>query len=206
VTRQPSLLASDLEGVLVPEIWIAFAEKTGIDQLRLTTRDIPDYDQLMRGRIQILKDHGYKLADIQAVIETIDPLPGAIEFVEWVRSRMQFVILSDTFYEFAAPLMRKLGLPTLFCNMLEIDENDQIVGYQMRQMDGKRHSVEAFHSLNFHVLAVGDSYNDTSMLGTADAGFFFCPPAQIVSEFPQFPVTNNYSELREQIQKVLDAK
>jgi|HigsolmetaAR201D_1030396.scaffolds.fasta_scaffold08632_4 phosphoserine/homoserine phosphotransferase len=202
--RQPTILASDLEGVLVPEIWIAVAEKTGIEQLRLTTRDIPDYDQLMRGRLQILRDNGLKLSDIQDVIDTIDPLPGALEFLNWVRTQIQVVILSDTFYEFAAPLMRKLGYPTLFCNSLEVNTEDQITGYRMRQMDGKRHSVVAFKSLQFRVLAVGDSYNDTTMLGTADHGFFFRPPEQIVAEFPQFPVVREYDALKAHIQKVLD--
>ncbi len=204
LSRQPTLIASDLEGVLVPEIWIAVAEKTGIERLRLTTRDIPDYDVLMRGRIQILRDHGLRLADIQDVIATIDPLPGALDFLIWVRAHMQLVILSDTFYEFAAPLMHKLGYPTLFCNMLEVDENDQIAGYQLRQEHGKRLSVAAFRSLEFRVLAVGDSYNDTAMLAAADTGILFRPPDQIVAEFPQFPVLREYDELRAYIQKVLD--
>jgi phosphoserine/homoserine phosphotransferase len=204
LSRQPTLIASDLEGVLVPEIWIAVAEKTGIERLRLTTRDIPDYDELMRGRIQILRDHGLRLADIQDVIATIDPLPGALDFLIWVRAHMQLIILSDTFYEFAAPLMHKLGYPTLFCNMLEVDEHDQIVGYRLRQEHGKRLSVAAFRSLEFRVLAVGDSYNDTAMLAAADTGILFRPPDQIVAEFPQFPVLREYDALRAYIQRILD--
>ena len=204
MSRKPTLIATDLEGVLVPEIWIAVAEKTGIERLRLTTRDIPDYDQLMRGRIDILREHKLTLADIQAVIATLDPLPGALEFIEWARAHTQIIILSDTFYEFAAPLMLKLGYPTLFCNTLEIDAANQIVGYHMRQHHGKRLSVAAFKSLQFHVLAIGDSYNDTAMLAAADGGILFRPPDNIVAEFPQFPVMREYDELRRHIQRVLD--
>jgi phosphoserine/homoserine phosphotransferase len=204
VSRQPTLIATDLEGVLVPEIWIAVAEKTGIERLRLTTRDIPDYDQLMRGRIQILRDHGLTLADIQEVIATIDPLPGALDLLSWVRTHMQLIILSDTFYEFAAPLMRKLADPTLFCNSIKVDGEDNIVGYHLRQQHGKRHSVAAFRSLRFRVLAIGDSYNDTDMLAAADAGILFRPPNNIVAEFPQFPVMREYDELRAYIQRMLD--
>jgi phosphoserine/homoserine phosphotransferase len=204
VPRQPILIATDLEGVLVPEIWIAVAEKTGIEQLRLTTRDIPDYDQLMRGRIQILHDQGLTLNDIQAVITTIDPLPGALDYLSWARATMQLIILSDTFYEFAAPLMHKLGYPTLFCNSLEVDAQQQIIGYHLRQQHGKRSSVAAFRSLAFRVLAVGDSYNDTAMLAAADAGILFRPPENIVAEFPQFPVIREYDELRAYIQRMLD--
>jgi phosphoserine/homoserine phosphotransferase len=197
VPHKPTILASDLEGVLVPEIWIAVAEKTGIEQLRLTTRDIPDYDQLMAGRIAILREHKLTLADIQAVIATVDPLPGALEFLDWARDQMQVIILSDTFYEFAAPLMLKLGLPTLFCNTIAVDANNNIVGYQLRQIDGKRKAVAALQSLEFRVIAMGDSYNDTTMLGAADAGILFRPPANIVAEFPQFPVLHEYDRLRE---------
>ena len=192
----PTLLATDLEGVLVPEIWIAVAERTGIERLRLTTRDIPDYDELMRGRIAILREHKLRLADIQAVIDTIDPLPGAQEFLDWARSRMQVIILSDTFYEFAAPLMRKLGQPTLFCNMLQIDAGGSIAGYELRQPDGKRHAVAALKQINFRVIAMGDSYNDTTMLGVADHGILFRPPANVIAEFPQFPVHTEYAALQ----------
>ena len=202
--RQPILIATDLEGVLVPEIWIAVAERTGIERLRLTTRDIPDYDQLMRGRIQILRDHGLALADIQDVIATIDPLPGALDFLSWARDHTQLIILSDTFYEFAMPLMRKLAYPTLFCNSLEVDQGRRIVGYHLRQEHGKRSSVAAFRSLQFRVLAVGDSYNDIAMLTAAHDGILFCPPDNIVAEFPQFPVMREYDQLRAAIQRMLD--
>ncbi|HEX5691884.1 MAG TPA: bifunctional phosphoserine phosphatase/homoserine phosphotransferase ThrH, partial [Roseiflexaceae bacterium] len=167
MSRKPTLIATDLEGVLVPEIWIAVAEKTGIERLRLTTRDIPDYDELMRGRIAIMREHNLSLADIQAVIATLEPFDGARDYLDWVRAHAQLIILSDTFYEFAAPLMLKLGYPTLFCNMLEIDAAGNISGYRMRQDHGKRRSVAAFQSLEFQVLAIGDSYNDTAMLAIA---------------------------------------
>ncbi|OGW14174.1 MAG: phosphoserine phosphatase [Nitrospinae bacterium RIFCSPLOWO2_12_FULL_47_7] len=190
------LACLDLEGVLVPEIWIAFAEKTGIEKLRLTTRDIPDYDQLMRGRLKILDEHQLKLSDIQSVIRTITPLEGAAKFLDWLRSEFQVIILSDTFYEFAGPLMAQLGYPTLFCNFLETDSTGRIVNYRLRQKDGKTKAVHAFKSLNFQAIAAGDSYNDTGMLKTADAGIFFCPPEGIIKEFPQFRVTHTYDELR----------
>lgn len=193
---QPTLLATDLEGVLVPEIWVAVAERTGIAQLRLTTREVPDYDMLMRGRLGILREHGLGLADIQAVIDTIEPLPGAHEFLGWARAHMPVIILSDTFYEFAAPLMAKLGQPTLFCNTLTTDAAGNIAGYQLRQPDGKRKAVAALRALNFRVIAMGDSYNDTTMLSEADHGILFCPPANIVAEFPQFPVQTEYEPLR----------
>jgi phosphoserine / homoserine phosphotransferase len=204
VSRKPTLIATDLEGVLVPEIWIAVAEKTGIERLRLTTRDIPDYDQLMRGRIAILREQKLTLADIQNVIATLDPLPGALDFLEWARAHTQIIILSDTFYEFAAPLMLQLGYPTLFCNSLTIDAANNIVGYRMRQQHGKRLSVAAFRSLQFHVVAIGDSYNDTAMLAAADAGILFRPPDTIAAEFPQFPVMREYDELRCHVQRMID--
>ena len=193
---QPALLATDLEGVLVPEIWIAVAEKTGIERLRLTTRDIPDYDQLMRGRLQILREQRLTLADIQAVIDTIEPLPGALDFLRWARAQMPVIILSDTFYEFAAPLMAKLGQPTLFCNSLEIDAADNIAGYHLRQQDGKHKSVVALKGLDFRVIAMGDSYNDMTMLGAADTGILFRPPTNVAIEFPEFPVLHDYAELQ----------
>jgi len=196
---QPPLIAMDLEGVFIPEIWIAVAEQTGVEGLLLTTRDIPDYDQLMRGRLQLLRQYGLKLADIQAVIETLDPLPGAVEFLGWLRDRAPLVILSDTFYQFVAPLMGKLGQPTIFCNGLEIDQEGMIAGYQLRQSDGKRKAVQAFHQIGFRVLAAGDSYNDTTMLLEADRGVLFCPPANVVAEFPQLPVATEYSELERHI-------
>lgn len=175
----------DLEGVLVPEIWIAFAEKTGIDALKATTRDIPDYDVLMKQRLRILDEHGLKLGDIQEVIATLKPLEGAVEFVDWLRERFQVVILSDTFYEFSQPLMRQLGFPTLLCHKLEIDDSDRVVGYQLRQKDPKRQSVIAFKSLYYRVIAAGDSYNDTTMLSEAHAGILFHAPENVIREFPQ---------------------
>jgi phosphoserine/homoserine phosphotransferase len=196
VSPQPKLVVTDLEGILVPEIWIAVAEKTAIAELRLTTRDIPDYDRLMRGRIQILREHRLSLDDIQAVIATIEPLPGATDFLAWLRSRTQIVILSDTFYEFAMPLMAKLSYPTLFCNSLEVDSDRMITGYCLRQPDGKKKAVAAFKALGFQVLAVGDSYNDTTMLNEADVGILFRPPANVAAEFPCFPVLYEYDQLR----------
>lgn len=191
------LACLDLEGVLVPEIWIAFAEKTGIEQLRLTTRDVPDYDKLMRGRLKILDEKNLKLADIQEVIRGITPLDGANDFLDWLRTEFQVIILSDTFDEFAAPLMAQLGFPALFCNFLVIDETDRIVDYRLRQNDGKTKAVAALKSLNLTVIATGDSYNDTGMLQEADAGILFCPPDNVIKEFPQFPVTTTYTQLRQ---------
>jgi phosphoserine/homoserine phosphotransferase len=186
----------DLEGVLVPEIWIAFAERTGIAAFRRTTRDEPDYDKLMRQRIALLHEHGLKLPDIQRVIGGMQPLPGAREFLDDLRARHQVVILSDTFYEFADPLMRQLGRPTLFCHRLIADAQGRVVDFALRQSDQKRRAVQALKGLNFKVIAAGDSYNDTGMLGAADAGFFIHPPESIVAQFPQFPVTRSYDELK----------
>ncbi len=200
---QPTIIASDLEGVLVPEIWIAVAEKTGIAALRRTTRDEPDYGVLMRGRMQILREHGLTLRDIQQVIATLDPLPGAAAFLEWARGQAQVIILSDTFYEFAMPLMRHLSYPTLFCHTLQVDVDGMLVGYELRQTDSKRRAVEAFKSLNFRVIAMGDSYNDTTMLTAADHGFLFCPPDNVVAEFPQFPALYEYAALRERMIELL---
>jgi phosphoserine / homoserine phosphotransferase len=194
---RPLMACLDLEGVLVPEIWINVAERTGIAELRLTTRDEPDYDRLMRGRLKILAEHGLKLRDIQAVIGAMQPLDGAREFLAWLRERCQVIILSDTFEQFAAPLMRQLGYPTLFCHSLSIDADDRVVGYQLRLPDQKRASVQALKALNFRVVAAGDSYNDTAMLKAADAGIFFRPPVSILAEFPQFPVTQDYTQMRE---------
>jgi phosphoserine / homoserine phosphotransferase len=187
----------DLEGVLVPEIWINVAERTGIAALRRTTRDEPDYDKLMRARLAILGEHRLGLPDIQAVIGTMEPLDGALGFLDWLRSRTQVIILSDTFEEFAAPLMRKLGWPTLFCNSLAVDANGRIVGYRLRIEDGKRRAVEALRTLAFRVVAAGDSYNDTTMLAAADAGILFRPPQNVIDDFPQFPVTRTYPELQD---------
>lgn len=190
------LACLDLEGVLVPEIWINVSLRTGIDALKRTTRDEPDYDKLMRGRIEILDRQGLKLADIQEVIGGMEPLDGAPAFLEWLRERFQVIILSDTFDQFSKPLMRKLGWPALFCNTLEIDAAGRIAGYRLRQRDGKRRAVEALKSLAFSLIAAGDSYNDTSMLAAADAGILFRPPDNVVRDFPEFPVTRSYDELR----------
>jgi phosphoserine/homoserine phosphotransferase len=190
------LACLDLEGVLIPEIWIAFAEKTGIDALKATTRDIPDYDVLMKQRLHILDEHNLGLNEIQAVISELEPLPGAREFVDWLRERFQVVILSDTFYEFAAPLMRQLGYPTLFCHRLEVDDRGKVLDYVLRQPDPKRASVKAFHSLNYRCIAAGDSYNDTTMLSEADAGILFNAPANVIEEFPQFPSVTGYNNLK----------
>jgi phosphoserine/homoserine phosphotransferase len=186
----------DLEGVLVPEIWILFAEKTGITELRATTRDIPDYDELMRQRLSLLDKNNLKLGDIQAVISEMAPLTGAKDFLDSLRETYQVIILSDTFYEFAQPLMSQLNWPTLFCHRLNISGHDEVQGYTLRQTDHKRQSVEALKQLNFKVYAAGDSYNDTTMLKAADAGFLFRAPENVIKEFPQFPVTNDYTELR----------
>lgn len=193
------LVALDLEGVLVPEIWIAVAERTGIDALRLTTRDVPDYDRLMRGRIDLLARHDLRLPAIQAVIAGLDPLPGAAAFLAALRERCQVVILSDTFHEFAAPLMRKLGWPTLLCNRLEMDAEHRVSGYHLRQPDGKREAVRLFKRMNLHVIAAGDSYNDTAMLAEADYGILFRPSANVRRDFPQFDVAEDYAQLLERI-------
>ncbi|MGE0796667.1 MAG: bifunctional phosphoserine phosphatase/homoserine phosphotransferase ThrH [Lautropia sp.] len=193
------IVCLDLEGVLIPEVWIAFAEASGIDALKRTTREEPDYDKLMRFRIALLAEHGLAIGDIQRVIAKMAPLPGAREFLDGLRAAYQVVILSDTFYEFADPLMQQLGRPTLFCHRLEIDAGGRVVGYRLRMPDQKRAAVEAFRSLGFRVLAAGDSFNDTAMLGAADAGFFIHPPPAIVAQFPQFPVMKDYAELRRAI-------
>ncbi len=186
----------DLEGVLAPEMWIEFASHVGIDELKLTTRDEPDYDKLMRRRLHLLERNGLHLPDIQRVIEGLGPLPGAHEFLGDLRVRYQVVILSDTYYEFAQPIMRQLDWPTLFCHRLETDAAGRIVDYRLRMQDQKRAAVAALRGLNFGTIAVGDSYNDTSMLKEAHAGIFFRPPANVVEQFPQFPVASNYADLR----------
>ncbi len=199
--KQPVIVCLDLEGVLVPEIWINVAITTGIEALKITTREMPDYDKLMKQRLAILDQHRLTIADIQDVIDKMGPLDGATDFINWLRERCQVVILSDTFYQFAKPLMRHLGFPTLFCNQLEVDGGGRIVNYHMRMQNQKKHSVAAFNSLNFFTLAAGDAYNDTAMLGEAHAGFFFRPPDHLPKEFPQFPVTKTYAELQERFQK-----
>jgi phosphoserine/homoserine phosphotransferase len=188
------LVTLDLEGVLVPEIWIAVADKTGIAELRRTTRDEPDYDKLMRGRLAILDRHGLRLADIQAVIATLRPLPGALEFLRELRAEYQTILLSDTFEQFAQPLMRQLEWPTLFCHRLLV-ENDRITGYQLRLPDQKRRAVAALKGLNYRVIAAGDSYNDTSMLLEADAGFLLHAPENVKRDFPQLPACETHAEL-----------
>lgn len=193
--KKQTIVTLDLEGVLVPEIWIAFAEKTGIDALRRTTRDEPDYDVLMAGRLRILEEHGLKLPDIQEVIGSLSPMEGAKAFLDELRTLTQVIILSDTFEEFAHPLMRQLAWPTIFCHHLEVDEAGRIVHYKLRQSNQKQHAVAAFKSLQYKVIAAGDSFNDTTMLGEADVGFFFHAPASIQSQFPQFKPFDRYEDL-----------
>ncbi len=189
------IVCLDLEGVLVPEIWIAFSERTGIPELRRTTRDEPDYDKLMRGRLEILRRHRLGLPDVQKVIADMGPEPGARAFLDTLRTRYQVVILSDTFYEFAMPLMAQLGMPTLFCHRLETDAAGFVSAYHLRMPDQKRAAVNAFKALRFKVIAAGDSYNDTAMLGAADAGILFRPPSNVIEEFPQYPVVREYDGL-----------
>jgi phosphoserine/homoserine phosphotransferase len=202
---EPLVACLDLEGVLVPEIWINVAAKTGIVELRRTTRDEPDYDRLMRDRLAILERERLTLADIQAVIATIRPLDGAPELLDWLRARMQVIILSDTFSEFAQPLMAQLGYPCLFCNSLTVDAAGHIRNYTLRIADGKRKAVMALKLLNFRVVAAGDSYNDTTMLDEADAGILFRPPDNVIRDFPQFPVTHTYDELRAAFERATSA-
>jgi phosphoserine/homoserine phosphotransferase len=195
------LVCLDLEGVLVPEIWIEFANRTGIPELRRTTRDEPDYDKLMKYRLDLLERHKLGLPDIQKVIADMGPLPGAKDFLDALRLDFQVIILSDTFYEFAMPLMQQLGLPTLFCHKLEADARGYVVKYHLRMPNQKRESVKRFKELNFKVIAAGDSYNDTAMLAEAHAGILFHPPENVIREFPQFPVTLSYGELDTEIRK-----
>ena len=197
------LICLDLEGVLVPEIWIEVSKRTGIAALARTTRDEPDYDKLMRYRLELLRHHGLRLSDLQQVIATMAPLTGASTFLDALRARCQVVILSDTFYEFAGPLMRLLGRPTLFCHELEVGADGYVAGYRLRMADPKRAAVRAFKGLGFRVIAAGDSYNDTAMLEEADAGMFFRPPASIAAQFPQFAVTQTYAELEAAIAEAI---
>jgi phosphoserine/homoserine phosphotransferase len=190
------LVCLDLEGVLIPEIWIEFAERTGIPELRRTTRDEPDYDKLMKYRLALLEQHRLGLPDIQKVIADMGPLPGAKAFLDALREDFQVIILSDTYYEFAMPLMRQLGMPTLFCHKLEANAQGFLVNYHLRMPNQKKESVRRFKELNFKVIAAGDSYNDTAMLGEAHAGILFHAPENVIREFPQFGVTNSYQELR----------
>ena len=188
----------DLEGVLVPEIWIAFAEKTGIQELKKTTRDEPDYDVLMNYRLDLLRQHGLGMNEIQEVIASLKPLDGAVEFIDWLRERFQIVILSDTFYEFASPLMKQLGYPTLLCHRLESDANGAVTNYKLRQANPKRQAIVAFKSLYYTTIAAGDSYNDTTMLGEADAGILFHAPQNVIDEFPQFPAVQTFAALKQE--------
>ena len=190
------LLCLDLEGVLIPEIWLGVADRTGIEALRLTTRDISDYDELMQGRLAVLETHGLTMRDVQAVIQEMNPLPGAAEFMRWARENFQVAILSDTFYEFATPLMGKLDQPFLLCHRLEVADDGRITGYRLRQPDPKRAAVKAFHDLRYTVLAAGDSFNDTAMLEEADEGFFFSAPQNVRDAFPQFDAADTYDELK----------
>lgn len=198
-----NILCSDLEGVFVPEIWIKVAEKTGIEELRLTTRDISDYNELMRNRLMIMDRHSLKLKDITDAIASLDPLEGAAEALAWIRTRYQIIILSDTFEEFAKPLMQKLDFPTLFCHSLVVDTDGRITDYALRQQGQKQKAVKALQSLNYRVIAFGDSYNDTDMLKQADTGFFFKPPESILKDFPDFAVTRTYDELKKMITSVI---
>lgn len=196
----------DLEGVLVPEIWIEFANKTGIESLKATTRDIPDYDVLMKQRLRILDEHNLKLQDIQEVIATLKPLDGAVEFVNWLRERFQVIILSDTFYEFSQPLMRQLGFPTLFCHRLITDDEGRVIDYKLRQADPKRQSIRALQTIYYRTIAAGDSYNDTTMLAEADAGILFHAPQNVIDEFPQFPAVHTYEDLKKEFIKASNRK
>lgn len=192
----PCLIAADLEGVFIPEIWIAVAERTGLPELRRTTRDEPDYSRLMQGRMQILRREGLTLADIQATIASMDPLPGAVEFLTWARTQAQLVIITDSFYEFVTPFLPKLHYPTLFAHRLVVDDAGMLTDFQLRLEDGKRRAVMAFRDLGFRTVAVGDSYNDTRMLAAAHQGILFRPPANVAAEFPSFPVVKDYDKLK----------
>jgi phosphoserine/homoserine phosphotransferase len=192
-----------MEGIFTPEIWINVAEMTGIEELRLTTRDISDYDVLMKKRLTILDEHELKLQDIQAVISKMQPLDGALDFLNWLRSRLQVIIVSDTYEEFAGPLLEKLGWPTLFCNTLSVAADGSIAGYNLRQRDGKKKVAEALTNLNYQVIAIGDSYNDITMLKAAKMPILFRPPENVKVEFPEFPITTNYREIKQEIQKII---
>jgi phosphoserine/homoserine phosphotransferase len=192
-----------LEGVFLPEIWIAVAERTGIEQLSLTTRDVANYDELMQMRIRVLAEQKLTMRDIRHVIGAMDPLPGAAEMIDWIEERTRLIILTDSYYEFIEPLLAKLGRPTTFAHSLRIDENEMMVGYQLRTDQGKRRSVRAFGELGFRTMAFGDSYNDTAMLAEADQGALFCPPTNVIAEFPQYPVAHDYTQLRRLIETFL---
>lgn len=195
------VVCSDLEGVWVPEVWINVAKITGIDALKITTRDEPDYDKLMKYRLKILEERNLKIQDIQQVISNIKPFDGALEFTKWLREVSRFVVVSDTFVEFAKPLMAQLDNPFILCHSLQIDKSGKITDYKLRQSDPKRHTVEAFQSMNFKVIAFGDSYNDVSMLKKAEVGILYCPPQKVIDEFPELPVAHNYDELKALIEQ-----
>lgn len=197
------VICSDLEGVWVPEVWINVAERTGIKELRLTTRDITDYDVLMKKRLGILKDKNLKLKDIQDVISTIKPLEGAYETIKWIQQVSRFIVVSDTFLEFADPLMKQLDYPTLFCHHLTIDEDNNVIDYNLRQKDPKRKVVEGLQHMDYKVIAFGDSYNDISMLQQAEVGILFKPPQNVIDDYPEFPVCNNYDELKAELSKYI---
>ncbi len=200
------IVCSDLEGSFTPEIWINVAEITGIEELRLTTRDISDYDVLMKKRLAILDEHNLKLDDIQAVIAKMEPVEGALGFLNWLRTIVPLIIVSDTYVEFAGPLMEKLGLPTLFCNTLSVDSNGSISGYNLRQQDGKKKVALALKTLNYEVIAVGDSYNDITMLKAADHAILYCPPDNVKEEYREFPTAYNYAELKEQLLQTMNQR
>jgi phosphoserine / homoserine phosphotransferase len=204
-SEQQSIVTLDLEGVLIPEIWVAVAERTGIDELRRTTRDEPDYDVLMRGRLDVLSANGLAMADIASVIATLSPLDGAADFLDELRSQTQVIILSDTFEQFAQPLMRQLDWPTILCHRLVVDTDGRVADYRLRQPDQKRRAVQALHGLNYRVIAAGDSYNDTTMLAEADHGFLFRAPANVIEEFPAFPAVEEYGDLLGRVLEILQA-
>lgn len=197
------IVCSDLEGVYVPEIWINVALMTGIEELKLTTRDISDYDVLMKGRLELLKRHGLTLHDIQNVISQLSPLPGATEFLDWLRSQTQLILVSDTFIEFAGPLIEKLGRPTLLCHHLTTDKDGKIIDYNLRQKEAKKKVVEALHNLNFKVIAIGDSYNDIAMLRKADHGILYNPPRNVIDEHGDLMIVNSYNDLKNSILRII---
>ena len=199
------ILVADLEGVFLPEVWINVALKTGIEELKLTTRDISDYDVLMKKRLSLLKENKLTINDIKAVIATLDPLEGALDMLNWIREESQIILLSDTFEEFAKPLMAKLKYPTLLCHNLTIDEQGNITDYNLRINNQKKQAVKALKNMNYHVIAFGDSYNDLGMIQAADKGFFFNPPDSVITDFPDIPVTRNYTELKTMIAALLDS-
>lgn len=197
-----NILCLDLEGVLAPEVWVHVAETTGLDGFKLTTKDMANYDELMQHRLKLLKEHDIRLGDIEAIIEQLEPLPGATDFVNWLGPRFQLAILSDTYYEFSRPMMRKLGWPLLLCHRLEVDSGGRITGYHLRQKDPKRQAVKAFRALNFKTVAAGDSYNDIGMLEEADVSALFCPGERVAAEFPQYQVISNYEDFKTFLEQV----